>query len=66
MCHELAFDNPKQCIVLSHILPHDADVEDDEGEDGDDDVEDGVEPQNVDIQVPVGAPGKYNILKGSL
>ena len=43
------------------MLPHDADVEDNEGENGDDDVEDGVEPQNVDIQVPVGAPGHCKV-----
>ena len=35
---------------------HNDDVEDSEREDGDDDVEDGVEPQNIDIQVPVGPP----------
>ena len=39
-------------IYLKGRLPHNDDVEDDEREDGDDDIEDGVEPQDIDIQVP--------------
>ena len=42
-------------------LPHNDDVEDSEGEDWDEDVEDGVEPQNIDIQVPVGPPNDKQI-----
>ena len=43
------------------LTPHNDDVEDSEEEDGDEDVEDGVEPKNIDIQIPVGPPNNEKI-----